>query len=129
MAVRQYARIVGLTIVLIGVVGLVFGDKSLLDLLNIDIAEDIIHLATGGLMAYVGFALRENGPARLVVGGLGVVYLMVAIVGFIDSNPLGLFPSGYTALDNLIHLALGVLGIVIAWLAPGAAAHEHSRPA
>jgi len=129
MAVRQYARIVGLTIVLIGVVGLVFGDKSLLDLLNIDIAEDIIHLATGGLMAYVGFAMRENGPARLVVGGLGVVYLMVAIVGFIDSNPLGLFPSEYTALDNLIHLALGVLGIVIAWLAPGAAAHEHSRPA
>ena len=86
--------------------------------LNIDIAEDLIHLVTGGLLAYVGFANRDNGVARAVVGGIGVVYLLVGAVGFAEPNPLGLFPSEYSVLDNLIHLTLGILAIAVAWLLP-----------
>ena len=52
---RTYAKVAGVLIVLIGVGGLVLGEKSLLNVLNIDIAEDIVHLLTGGLMAAVGF--------------------------------------------------------------------------
>ena len=59
--VRQYAQVVGVVIIVIGVVGLLLGDQLLLGLLNIDIAEDIVHLVTGGLMAYVGFARADPG--------------------------------------------------------------------
>ncbi len=64
MDVRTYAKVVGVIIVLIGVGGLVLGDKSLLGVLNIDIGEDIIHLVTGGLMAAVGFRGSTAPSAR-----------------------------------------------------------------
>jgi len=98
--------------VLIGVGGLVLGEKSLLGVLNIDIAEDIVHLVTGGLMAAVGFR-GSDSAVRSVVGGLGIVYLIVGVLGIFVPDMFGLLPSEYeTVLDNLIHLSLGVLGIV-----------------
>ena len=116
--VREYGKIVGVSVVLIGIVGLLLGQKSLFGALNIDIAEDVIHLVTGGLLAYVGFAKRDSGLARAVVGGIGVVYLLVGAIGFAEPNPLGLFPSEYSVLDNLIHLTLGILAIAVAWILP-----------
>lgn len=116
--VRQYAKVVGVVVVLIGVVGLVLGDKDLFGQLNIDIVEDIVHLATGGLMAFVGFRSRDESAVRSVVGGLGVVYLAVGVIGFFVPMLFGLLPNGYNPLDNIIHLALGVLGIAVAWLLP-----------
>lgn len=61
--------------------------------------------------------------ARNVVGGLGVVYLLVGILGFIVPTLFGLLPSGYTIVDNLIHLAAGVLSITVAFASrPGTTA-------
>ncbi|MEJ7774987.1 MAG: DUF4383 domain-containing protein [Nocardioidaceae bacterium] len=110
---RTYAKVMGVVIVLIGVGGLVLGEKSLLGVLNIDIAEDIVHLVTGGLMAVVGFR-GSDSAVRSVVGGLGIVYLLVGVLGFMVPDMFGLLPHEYeTVLDNLIHLTLGVLGIAI----------------
>nr|MBA2532201.1 hypothetical protein [Nocardioidaceae bacterium] len=80
MDVRTYAKVVGVIIVLIGVGGLVLGEQSLLGVLNIDIVEDIVHLVTGGLMAAVGFR-GSDSAVRSVVGGLGIVYLIVGVLG------------------------------------------------
>ncbi len=115
---RQYAKVAGVVIVLIGVLGLILGEKSLGGVLNIDIVEDIIHLATGGLMVYVGFASSDAGLLRKVVGGLGVVYLVVGLLGFVVPMLFGLLPSGYSVVDNLIHLVLGGLGIWLGFFAP-----------
>ncbi len=120
--VRTYAGIVGVSLILIGVVGLVLGERSLLGVLNIDLLEDITHLATGGLLAYVGFGQRDVGLARSVVGGLGVIYLLVGILGFIAPSLFGLLPHGYSIVDNLIHLVAGVLSIAVAFLQGGATA-------
>ena len=117
--VREYGKVVGVTVIVIGVVGLLLGQKSLFGALNIDFAEDVIHLVTGGLLAYVGFAKRDSGVARTVVGAIGVVFLLVGAISFAEPNPLGLFPSEYSVLDNLIHLTLGILAIAVAWLLPG----------
>jgi len=47
------------------------------------------------------------------VGGLGIVYLLVGVLGIFVPDMFGLLPSQYkTVLDNLIHLTLGVLGMV-----------------
>ncbi|MBA3423676.1 MAG: hypothetical protein H0U04_03860 [Rubrobacter sp.] len=120
MAVRTYAQILGVVLILTGILGLVLGERLLLGILNIDILEDIVHLATGGLLAYVGFARVDDGFAGTVVGVLGVIYLVVGIVGFIVPGMFGLLPDSYTVFDNLLHLALGVLSIAVAWyLQPG----------
>ncbi|MDQ3611392.1 MAG: hypothetical protein M4D85_07290 [Actinomycetota bacterium] len=112
--VRLYAKVVGVTVILIGVGGLLLGDRSLFGVLNIDLAEDLIHLLTGGLLAYAGFVARDMKVVRAIVGGIGVAYLAVGIVAFATPMLFGLVPSGYeVVLDNLIHLTLGVLGIYV----------------
>ena len=121
--VRQYAQIVGIVVIVIGVAGLLLGEQRLLGALNIDIMEDIVHLVTGGLLAYVGFARVDPGLVRNVVGGIGVVYLLVGVLGFIAPTLFGLLPSGYSIVDNVIHLALGALGIAFGWFV------ERDRPA
>ncbi len=116
MDARLYAKVVGVTIVLIGVGGVLLGEKSLLGVLNIDIAEDVVHLVTGGLMAGVGFRGSDRA-VRSVVGGLGVVYLLVGVLGIFVPDLFGLLPHEYkTVLDNLIHLSLGVLGMWVGFL-------------
>ncbi len=121
MSVRTYAQILGVVLLLLGVVGLLLGERSLLGLVNIDVVEDMVHLLTGGLLAYVGFGQRDEGIARSVVGALGAVYLLVGVLGFIIPMLFGLLPHGYSVVDNLIHLALGVLSLVVAFALRGSA--------
>ena len=115
MYARIYAQIVGVVLLLVGVVGLVLGDQVWLGILNVDILEDIVHLITGGLLAYVGFGRTDLRLTRTVVGVLGIIYLIVGVLGFVMPMLFGLIPHSYTVFDNLLHLALGVLSIVLAW--------------
>ena len=75
MYARLYAQIIGVVLVLVGVVGLVLGNVVWLGILNVDIVEDIVHLITGGLLAYVGFGRTDLVLTRTVVGVLGIIYL------------------------------------------------------
>ena len=43
MMVKRFAQILGVALILVGVVGLVLGDRVWLGILNIDIVEDIVH--------------------------------------------------------------------------------------
>ena len=109
---RLYAKVVGVTVLLVGIVGVIIGDPAdgLLGLFNVDIVEDIIHLGTGGLLTYVGFAGNE-GLVKNVVLGLGVVYLAVGLISIAVPELFGLIPHEYNAADIVLHLTLGVLGI------------------
>ena len=111
-----------MVIILIGVVGLLAGEEPLLGLVNIDIVEDLVHLLTGGLLAYAGFGQRDEGLARNVVGGLGAVYLLVGLLGFVVPMFLGLIPHGFSVVDNIIHLTLGVVSLAVAFSSRGGAA-------
>ena len=124
MVIRTYAQILGIVLILVGIVGLLVGEGLLLGILNTDVVEDIVHILTGGLLAYVGFGRLDLGAARSVVAAFGVVYLLVGILGFILPNLFGLIPSGYTVFDNLLHLVLGVLSLVIVFTQADTAAAE-----
>ncbi len=113
MYARIYARIIGVVLLAVGVIGLVLGNRVWLGLLNVDILEDVVHLITGGLLAYVGFGRMDVGLVRAVVGVLGIIYLAVGVLGFIVPSMFGLIPHGYTVFDNLLHLALGIISIAL----------------
>ena len=119
MYARTYAQILGVVLLVIGVVGLVLGNQTLLGILNTDIFEDIVHLITGGLLAYVGFGRVDQALIRTVVGVLGIIYLVVGVLGFVVPMIFGLIPHGYTLFDNLLHLALGIVSIALAWFVGG----------
>jgi hypothetical protein len=112
--IQRYAQIVGLVVLLIGIGGLLLGERSLLGALNIDIAEDVVHIVTGGLLAYLGFTAVNVATLRTTVGVIGALYLLVGVIGFFAPTLFGLLPHGYSIVDNLVHLALGLVTVLVA---------------
>jgi hypothetical protein len=94
---------------------LLLGKRVWLDVLNVDLFEHILHLVTGGLLAFVGFSERGGEYARSVVGGLGLIYLLVGLLGFVVPTLFGLLPHGYSVFDNLLHLVLGAASIAVVY--------------
>lgn len=120
--VKSVGKLFGVVLLLLGVVGFLLVSQSpLLGILNIDVLENIVHLATGAAFAYVGFAMRDNGGARMVVGALGIVYVAVGVIGFVAPTLLGLLQHPYTIVDNIIHLALGAVGLYVGFMSPRSA--------
>ena len=52
---------------------------------------------------------------------------MPIILGFVVPTVFGLIPDGYTVFDNILHLALGVLGLAVALSAPRASRRRTGR--
>ena len=106
------AKIIGIVLLLLGIGGLLLGDRLLFNSLNIDVAEDIIHILSGGLLFYAG--TKSQSAARSMLGVLGMVFLLVGIVGWFAPNLGGMLPHGYTAFDNVVHMVLGIASIGLA---------------
>jgi hypothetical protein len=78
--------------------------------------HNIVHILSGLVLLA---AFRRRGPARKVALAFGVVYGIVAIIGLIDGNDvLGIIPVNVA--DNILHIALSVLGIVASLISRGA---------
>lgn len=127
---RLYALTVGGVLTIAGIIGFFYnasfavGDDinasdPVFGLLAVNAWHNIVHILTGvlGLLA-AGYA------ARTYALGLGLVYVVVAFLGFIDfasgdldDTILQIIPVNTE--DNFLHLALGILG-----LAAGAATRK-----
>ncbi len=117
-ATRLYAQVTGVVLLLLGIVGLFAGGR-LFGILNIELAEDIIHLLAAAVALYAGFGERVSiGPARAYARIFGAIYLLLGILGFIVPNLFGLLGDrGYTIYDNIVHLALGAIGLFVGFAA------------
>jgi cytochrome c6 len=119
-AARLYAGIVGAVLVVAGIAGFFHnaafnadpGDRdAVFGLLDVNGWHNLVHILTGalGLLAFSAGAY----VSRFYAFGLGVVYAVIAIWGFAlggGESILGFIPIN-TA-DNLLHLAIAVLGLV-----------------
>jgi Domain of unknown function (DUF4383) len=131
---RLYATLIGGTLVIAGIIGFFYNsdftsNKAVHDdvfgILSVNGWHNVVHIATGalGLLA-AGYA------ARTYALGLGAVYIVVAIWGFIigsGDSILSVVPVN-TA-DNFLHLILGVLGIAAGLATPAIAATRPAAPA
>ena len=119
---RLYALIVGATLVLAGVLGFFYestftSDESVRDsvlgILEVNGWHNVVHIATGalGLLAFAAGATVSRSFAL----GLGVVYIAVAIWGFVvgdGDSILSIVPVNTE--DNVLHLVIGVTGLAAA---------------
>ena len=133
---RLYAGVVGATLVVAGVIGFFYNsaftsDESVRDavfgILDVNGWLNVVHIATGvlGLMAFTAGA----HAARTYALGLGVVYLLVAIWGFVvgdGDSILSIIPVGTE--DNVLHLLVGIGGLA-AYVATPAETTGAARPA
>jgi hypothetical protein len=116
---RLFAFAAGAALVIVGVIGFFYDatftdDKPARDavfgILDVNGWDNVFHIATGvlGLLAFGA----GSHAARTYAYALGVVYISVAVWGFIigsGDSILSIIPVN-TA-DNVLHVALGVLGL------------------
>jgi hypothetical protein len=106
---------VGGTLLVAGIIGFFysadFGSPGEVDsvfgILDVNGWHNVVHVVTGGLgLLALGYA------ARAYAGGLGLVYVVVAIWGFAIGNHesiLGFIPVNTE--DNVLHAILGIAGL------------------
>jgi Domain of unknown function (DUF4383) len=108
---KTYCKILGVAMLLAGVLGFVM--PRLLGF-HLTPVHNVIHLVTGALAAYLGFGGSSYGAAQTFCRVFGVVYGLVALLGFVAPGVLStiLGHPGLTAgdlmADNLFHVVVTV---------------------
>jgi hypothetical protein len=127
---RLYATLVGGALVIGGIVGFFysssFGSPGHVDaafgILDVNGWHNVFHIVTGALgLLVAGYAARQYAL------GLGVVYIVIAVWGFIlgdGHSILSIIPVNTE--DNFLHVILGVLGLAAGLATPAVA---RTRPA
>jgi hypothetical protein len=131
---QLYALLFGATLVIAGIIGFFysasFGSPGEVDdvfgILGVNAWHNIVHIATGvlGLLAF-----RYAPRAYAYAGGLGVVYVAIAIWGFIigsGENILGFIPVNTE--DNVLHLVIGLAGIAAYAATPATGTRKATGP-
>jgi hypothetical protein len=115
----RYGQVVGVILVVIGIGGLLLGEGHLLGALNIDAIEDILHIVSGGILAYFAFSAARVRELRAVLIVAGILYALVGVLGWVSPTLWGVIPHAYTGVDNVIHVVLGLASIGVAASAGG----------
>jgi hypothetical protein len=106
---KTLAMIFGIVFVLVGVLGFAT-DGPLVNLFVTDAVHDAIHLLIG--LALIGVA-AANGNSAGALKIVGLLYLLLAIVGFIQIGTSGegmlLGIASFNAADNYLHLVLAIV--------------------
>ncbi len=111
MHINKVAKIFGIVLVLIGILGFIPGVTSngmLLGIFQVSAVHNIIHLLTGIIALMV--SKKGEHAARTFFKVFGVIYLLVLIIGMVQGDTvLGLF--GVNMADHLLHLIIAALAL------------------
>jgi hypothetical protein len=134
---QVYALVIGVTLVAAGILGFFYnasfdtGDglerDAVLGILDVNAWHNLVHIATGAL----GLAVAASyAGSRGYAIGLGVVYLLVALLGFIAGDGdeiVNLIPVNTE--DNVLHLLIGIAGVGAGLATPSVPAPTTAAPA
>ncbi|HEX8097598.1 MAG TPA: DUF4383 domain-containing protein [Pyrinomonadaceae bacterium] len=127
---KTICKLLGVVLLLVGIVGLVPSDaaRGLMGT-HLSIVHSIVHIASGALALYFGFAGTLSG-ARLFSLAFGAVYLLLGVVGFVAGTSQavspgmpGMSPDTHLfkplqgvlelgTMDHVVHLLLGLVFLV-----------------
>jgi hypothetical protein len=104
---QNLAKVFGLVLLAVGIMGFISGftpDDELLGVFHVDPLHNLIHLGSGAIALWAGYISRH--ASRMYFQVFGVIYALVAVLGFMagDSDILGLVANN-TA-DNWLHVVI-----------------------
>jgi hypothetical protein len=134
---QVYALVIGLMLVAAGIAGFFYsasfatGDgterDAVLGILDVNGWHNIVHLASGAVGLLV---IGSYGGARAYALGLGAVYLLVTLLGFIAGDGEEIFNLiPVNTEDNFLHLLIGLAGIAAGLATPATERHPVNRTA
>jgi Domain of unknown function (DUF4383) len=134
---QVFALVIGLTLVVAGILGFFYNASfgtgngterdAVLGILDVNGWHNLVHILSG----VVGLAVVGSyDGSRWYAFGLGAVYLLVALLGFIAGNGdeiFNLIPINTE--DNFLHLLIGIAGVGAGLATPATTRPSTTRPA
>jgi Domain of unknown function (DUF4383) len=125
--VKTAAILFGLVFLVVGVCGffpnittpMPDGDGGmLLGIFHVNLAHNIVHLASGAVFLLCGLA--GAGPSRMFFRIFGIVYLLVAVLGYMNGDKpiLGMVANNMN--DVWLHVALAAVMLFLGFGTSGA---------
>src|SRR5437660_8792741 len=119
--VKSLAILFGIVFLAIGILEFVQGitkDDMLLGIFMVNPAHSVVHIASGLVFLVASMA----GGARLWFQIFGVVYAIVAIMGFMNPNGMLLGLISNNPADTWLHVVLAAAMLLIGFATPKTAA-------
>ena len=118
--VKTAAILFGIVFLAIGILGFVpavTSNEMLLGIFHVNFAHNIVHLASGAVFLLCGMA--GAGPSRTFFRIFGIVYALVAALGFYygDNAILGVISNN--SADTWLHVLLAVVMLFLGFGASG----------
>jgi len=114
MSLKQIAVIFGIVFVVVGALGWVPAVNpggKLLGIFDVNPAHNVVHLATGVVAIIVG--VMSEKASRVFFQVFGVIYGLVAVLGFYygDAPLLGIVANN--AADSALHVVIAVIALYL----------------
>ena len=118
---KTWALVAGAVLVLVGILG--FFSNPIVGsapgaLVATDTLHNIVHLGTG-VLALVIYSLSSGDARKTALIGFGALYAVVFVLVLISPSLFGLFAVPANAIDHVIHAALAVVTLGVAFMARG----------
>ena len=134
---QVFALVIGATLTVAGIAGFFYnasfstGDgterDAVLGLLDVNGWHNLVHIASGAIGLLVAGSYAGSRGYAL---GLGVIYLVVTLLGFLAGNGdeiFNLIPVNTE--DNFLHLLIGIAGVGAGLATPATAPPSTQSPA
>lgn len=106
---KKLAMLFGVVFVLVGILGFISNPiVGANGFFVTDTIHNIIHLLVGVLML-----MAASKMPNMVMKTFGAVYVLLAILGFIEGGTKLLGFVAYNAADNWLHLVLGIILLIL----------------
>jgi hypothetical protein len=128
MFAKWIARILGIIVALLAVVGLFIEGELFAGLANVDLPLDILRIVIAVALLWVGFARVSRAALSAVLAVVGIMYVLMGVLALVDDTLFGLLPTGLTTFDVVYHIVAGLLALVAAFV-PGRAADTRNTRA
>src|SRR2546421_10182873 len=116
---KSLGMLFGLVFLAVGILGFVPGvtkDDMLLGIFMVNAAHSVVHIVSGAIFLFA--SMSGAGAARLWFQIFGVVYALVAVMGFVVGNGMifGLISNNTN--DTWLHVVLAVAMLAIGFGTP-----------
>ncbi len=102
---KKITMVLGIVFVLVGLLGFISNPiVGSTGYFHTDMIHNVVHLLVGIVML-----IMAGSQAVLALNLFGAIYVVLAIIGFVQGGDKLLGFVGYNAMDNWLHLVLGVV--------------------
>ena len=123
--VKTYAIVLGAIFVLLGILGFVpplNPDGNLFGIFHVDAVHNVVHLVSG--LAVLGAVLAGGVYPRLAAQVIGLVYGVIAVLGFLIGEGVVLGFLEVNVADNVLHAVIALSALYVGFTPESRAARK-----